>query len=688
MLQFRLAIIILLLLGVRTAQAETELIQAVTKSEWMLLDDPAAALRFAEELLPQVNPEDVDLWLRLATVTVAAYSYLERPSEGLDLIKEMEARLSLARSPQWQILALVQKAATLSFQQNAAEAIQAAEEAIRISEFSSLPLYEARARSQLALLEARRNHKTAAVEQLVQAMRLLRGTEKNYIHLVTLNFIANSFLVLDGIHVSKALDVLKEMKEQAEHQKLRFYNHLTSYNMGDVYVMLQKEAEAIQSFQEASYYAEVIRDDLSQAYALLGLADVYRYRSQSAEAKKALKKAMGIFKDHGNISKAFECHNYLLELALHDRNYAEARIHLNAIDGMQLDPDQMGAFLELESHKSAYYEAIGEPAKALAALKSYLKIKLKESSQKEQEAAQKYAAQFELERKEQENLLLAQKNEIQQLTIDQNERRATIKSIIIGSASLLLLILSIGMIRIRYQNHVIRRLNQHIKTDVLQRFLPPQLVDDILAGRSSLNNVPHHQTVTVLFSDLCEFTRMTDVLDADTIATLLNEFFVGMTEVIFSEDGTIDKFIGDAIMVLFGAPNIMTAEEQAQKAARCAVKMQARLDALNESWSERYGKRLAMRIGLHQGPAVVGSFGGRRRSDYTAVGRAVNLASRVESIAEPGTIYLTEAVARYLEPQHLIMIGMKQLRGLAEPAMILKIDAPGKEALKNLKDIA
>jgi class 3 adenylate cyclase len=375
-------------------------------------------------------------------------------------------------------------------------------------------------------------------------------------------------------------------------------------------------------------------------------------------------------------------------LALIEKDYVAASAHLKAIESMGLDPDQMGAFSALEALKSQYYEAIGNPAKALAALKSYVKIEMKESSQREQEAAQKYAAQFELERKEQENLLLAQKNEIQELTIAQNHRRGIIKSVIIGSASLLLLILSIGIIRIRRQNQEIRRLNQHIKTDVLQRFLPPPLVEDILAGRSSLNNVPHHQTVTVLFSDLCEFTRMTDILDADTIATLLNEFFVAMTDVIFSEDGTIDKFIGDAIMVLFGAPHAMPADEQAQKASRCALRMQARLQALNESWSERFGQRLSMRIGLHQGPAVVGSFGGRRRSDYTAVGRAVNIASRVESIAEPGSIYLTEAMACYLETQRLKLIGLKQLRGLAEPVMIYKIQLPENETLNALKDTA
>ena len=114
-----------------------------------------------------------------------------------------------------------------------------------------------------------------------------------------------------------------------------------------------------------------------------------------------------------------------------------------------------------------------------------------------------------------------------------------------------------------------------------------------------------------------------------------------MNEVIFEHGGTVDKFIGDAIMVLFGAPVEESPEKQAHRAARCALAMQDKMKAFNLSWSQEEIPALKMRIGLHQGRAIVGNFGSDQRSDYTAIGPAVNLASRVETAAEPGQIYLS-----------------------------------------------
>ncbi len=129
---------------------------------------------------------------------------------------------------------------------------------------------------------------------------------------------------------------------------------------------------------------------------------------------------------------------------------------------------------------------------------------------------------------------------------------------------------------------------------------------------------------------------MSNKLPAAKVGKLLNQYFEVMTEIVFDHEGTLDKFIGDAMMVLFGAPVEMSPNEQARRAARCALAMQAAVPRLNEIWEAEGLQPPACRIGIHQGPVVVGNFGSQRRSDYTAIGTTVNLAARLESVCEAG----------------------------------------------------
>ncbi|MDQ3231407.1 MAG: hypothetical protein M3Q07_06260, partial [Pseudobdellovibrionaceae bacterium] len=475
----------LLLLNPKAGRGNPDLSQLIAVGEHRLLDDPSAALRYNLDLLQKTPKDDPDVWLHIAVNVMASYAYLERTDEADALLASIEQQLPRAQTPRWKIQILLQKAAILSFQQKAAEAIQLIDEAIVLSQTSELPLLEARARSHMALLQARTNNKTAAIEQLAQSIRLLRGTEKGVIYFVAMNQIATSFLVLEGHNLSKAVDILNELKAEAQARGLRFLAHLAAYNLGDVHAELLNEDASIQNFEQAAAYAEAIHDDLSQAYAQLGLVDAYRNRGQLDKARQVLLHAAATFEAHGNKSQAFEVHKNLVTLAMDQKKHELAWMHLQAIDQLGLDPKQIGAYSDLNLLRSRYYESLGDTGLALKSLQDHMRAAFRESSQLEHEAAQKFAAQFELERKEQQNILLAQKNEIQQLTIRQNERDATIKTLIILSSCLLLLIVSVAFLRIRKKNREIHRLNQHIKTDVLQRFLPPQMVDDILEGRSS-----------------------------------------------------------------------------------------------------------------------------------------------------------------------------------------------------------
>jgi class 3 adenylate cyclase len=162
-------------------------------------------------------------------------------------------------------------------------------------------------------------------------------------------------------------------------------------------------------------------------------------------------------------------------------------------------------------------------------------------------------------------------------------------------------------------------------------------------------------------------------LGAETIGLILNQYFVAMTEIVFSEGGMVDKFIGDGIMAVFGVPKRIPADEQVRHALRCAVRMQLKLEELNAVWLQQYKYSFAMRIGMHRGPAVFGSFGGQQRSDYTVIGSAVNVASRIEAIAAPNAIYISSPITKYLDSRIVSDVGIFTLKGLDEPVRLYEI---------------
>ena len=219
----------------------------------------------------------------------------------------------------------------------------------------------------------------------------------------------------------------------------------------------------------------------------------------------------------------------------------------------------------------------------------------------------------------------------------------------------------------------IKSLNTQIREQVLVRYLPPALINDIFEGKVSMDTKPTTQEITVLFSDLSGFTKMSEEQGAETVADFLNDYLTVMNETIFANNGTIDKFIGDAIMVLFGAPVPMSAKEQAENAARCARAMQAGMVLVNEKWKARGLNEVSMRIGIHQGTAVVGNFGSAQRVDYTAIGPSVNLASRIESACVPGEIFVSPEISELLSPELTEQAGEYELKGISGKTSLYRL---------------
>jgi len=181
----------------------------------------------------------------------------------------------------------------------------------------------------------------------------------------------------------------------------------------------------------------------------------------------------------------------------------------------------------------------------------------------------------------------------------------------------------------------------------LSRYLPPQIANLIVesGGTSRLHGV--EQPIAIMFADIRGFTTMSERMEAAEVVAMLNEFFTRMSGIIFECNGTLDKFIGDCIMALFGAPD--QAESAPQDALMAAIRMQREVELLNQDRVARGAAPIAIGIGIHTGPAVVGNIGSSDRVQYTAIGDSVNIAARLVSKAAPAQIIVSETVRTLLD---------------------------------------
>jgi adenylate cyclase len=176
------------------------------------------------------------------------------------------------------------------------------------------------------------------------------------------------------------------------------------------------------------------------------------------------------------------------------------------------------------------------------------------------------------------------------------------------------------------------------------RFLPEYVVKQMLDNPESFKLGGVNQTITILFADIRGFTRIAEHAPPEKIVSLLNRYFSAMTDIIFAHGGTLDKYLGDGLMALFGAPT--ATPEDASNALNAAVAMQRRIIGINEELRNEGLAEIGVGIGLHTGEVTVGYIGSDRRSEYTAIGDAVNTASRLESNARGGEILISEATSK------------------------------------------
>jgi adenylate cyclase len=214
-----------------------------------------------------------------------------------------------------------------------------------------------------------------------------------------------------------------------------------------------------------------------------------------------------------------------------------------------------------------------------------------------------------------------------------------------------------------------------------ERYFAPNIASEIAQQDGAVRVGGDRRPITVLFSDIRGFTAMSESMGPDAVARLLSEYFSEMVEVIFEHGGTLDKFIGDAIMALWGAPISHT--DDPDRALEAALAMQAAIAKLNAGWAEAGRPEIGVGIGINHGDVFAGNIGSLRRLEYTVLGDAVNVAARLCAEAAPGEILVTEnflsAVRRQPAVEYLPQLALKGKSQVVQVYRVTEADRPGAE---------
>lgn len=209
----------------------------------------------------------------------------------------------------------------------------------------------------------------------------------------------------------------------------------------------------------------------------------------------------------------------------------------------------------------------------------------------------------------------------------------------------------------------------------LSRYLSADVVELIAREPDRLRLGGERREVTVLFSDVCGFTRLSESLPPETVVALLNELFTFATEIIHRRGGIIDKFIGDSVMAVWGTPE--SHPDDAKQAVEAATELRRWVETGNRRWRQKWGVEIQLAMGLHTGTVVAGNLGSEKRMEYTVIGDTVNVAARLESMAQPGQILVSAATREKLGPDAEVLrhLGERALHGRNATTSVFEVAA-------------
>jgi class 3 adenylate cyclase len=221
---------------------------------------------------------------------------------------------------------------------------------------------------------------------------------------------------------------------------------------------------------------------------------------------------------------------------------------------------------------------------------------------------------------------------------------------------------------------------QHRRLEVahrlIRRYVPEQVADAVLSDTPEAIDRHERRKLTIFFSDLVGFTDLSEELEPEDLAMVLHDYFTEMSAIAKRHGGTVDDLVGDAILVFFGAPESTNDHDQALRAVRMAVEMQEAMGPLNQRWaSAGIPETLRVRMGINTGVATVGNFGSAERTKYTALGKQVNVAARIQAQCQPGEVLVSHATWLLVRDEITCTPkGELELKGLHKPMPAYEVD--------------
>ncbi len=225
---------------------------------------------------------------------------------------------------------------------------------------------------------------------------------------------------------------------------------------------------------------------------------------------------------------------------------------------------------------------------------------------------------------------------------------------------------AIGIEQVRLFNEMKKQMQIRER---LSRYHSPAVVSRLIEETATGSLTMEETEASIIFADIVDFTPMSRKLSPSQIAGMLNSFFSRMTDIVFKYEGTLDKFIGDCVMAVFGAPNKM--EDHAERAVKAAIEMQKTLPEFNKET----GYDLKIKVGINSGKVVAGDLGSYKRVDYTVLGDTVNIASRLEShICSPGEIVIGENCYKFVKDKfNIVFKGERKVKGVEGKLKVYKV---------------